>query len=436
MSPLQGAWRDYREAAAAFSRPARLFLLSTLLAWAGYGVNQVLFNLYLVEAGFQEGFIGRVISLNALGLALAALPAGWLAERRGRRLCLMLGAVVYGSGHLLRAMVVWPEAIYGGSFLAGVGQALSAIAAAPFLSEHSTPRERTHLFSAFFAAELLAGVVGSLIGGWLPAGLVQLPAHLRPDLLHAYRATLVCGALLDFTSILPLQRLAGLREAAMNHEQAAIDPASRRMLAPIAINAFLIGVGAGLVIPFMNLYFKTRFDCSSGQIGLFFSVAQVGTAFAMLLGPLVARRIGKLRTAIASQLLSLPFLVTLGAERRLEIAVGAFWMRATLMQASTPLVGAFVMEALPPALRARSASFTNLVWNIGWAVSATLAGLVIQRFGYAVPFYLTAVLYASAALWFYRSFRHVREVGPGGLDDETRLSEEAKGLRGEGPTTE
>jgi predicted MFS family arabinose efflux permease len=151
----------------------------------------------------------------------------------------------------------------------------------------------------------------------------------------------------------------------------------------------------------------------------------------MLLGPVVARRFGKLRTATASQLLSLPFLVTLGAERRIEVAVGVFWMRAMLMQASTPLIGAFVMETLPPALRARSASFTNLVWNGGWATSATLSGLLIVRFGYAVPFYVTAALYAGASLWLYRSFRNVAEVS-----DPTPLSEEAKGLRGEGPLTE
>ena len=182
----------------------------------------------------------------------------------------------------------------------------------------------------------------------------------------------------------------------------------------------------------MNLYFKTRFDCSSAQIGVFFSIAQVGTACAMLLGPAVARRFGKLRTAIASQLLSLPFLVTLGAERHLGTAVVAFWFRATLMQASTPLVNTFVMEALPPALRARSASFTNLVWNIGWATSATLAGAVIEHFGYAVPFYVTATLYLIAALWFYRAFHALPEVHA----EDPRLSEEAKGLRGEGPMTE
>jgi MFS family permease len=205
-----------------------------------------------------------------------------------------------------------------------------------------------------------------------------------------------------------------------------------RRLLPIAINAALIGSGAGLVIPFMNLYFKNRFTCSSGQIGTFFSIAQVFTALAALAAPAVARRFGKLRTAVASELLSLPFLVTLGGERHLGVAVGAFWLRATFMQASTPLLQAFVMEVLPHELRARSTSLNNMVWNLGWAVSATLAGVIIEHFGYAVPFYLTATLYLTAALTFYRAFRGTSETPAA----ELRLSEEAKGLRGDGPGTE
>src|SRR5207249_6819900 len=125
-----------------------------------------------------------------------------------------------------------------------------------------------------------------------------------------------------------------------------------------------------------------RVQCSSGQIGVFFSLAQIFTAVVSLLGPAVARRFGKLKTATASELLSLPFLVTLGAERHLAVAVVAFWLRATMMQSSSPLLQAFVMETLPPALRARSSSLTNMVWNAGWATSATLAGIIIQRFGY------------------------------------------------------
>ena len=47
-------------------------------------------------------------------------------------------------------------------------------------------------------------------------------------------------------------------------------------------------------------------------------------------------------------------------------------------------------------------------------MSATLAGVVIEHFGYAVPFYVTAALYATAAGTFWAAFRNVPEQGGGG----------------------
>jgi MFS family permease len=417
MTPLRSAWTDFRDAARAFSRPARAFLAAEALAWVGQGVFQVLFNLYLVQGGFQEAFVGRALSLNAFGIALVALPAGRLADRWGRRRALLLGGVLDGLSLVVRASTLKPAVILTTSFLAGGGQALLAIAAAPFIAEHSTERERTHLFSAFFAIALLSGVVGNLLGGWLPPALAALPAPWAPSRLIAYRESLLVGAAIALSAAIPLARLPGLAEGPVPHHDRRLTREDARMLAPIGLNAVLIGAGAGLVIPFMNLYFARRFHCSSAQIGSFFSAAQVVTALASLLGPGLARRLGKLRTAVGSELLSLPFLVTLGAESHLSIAVGAFLMRATLMQASTPLLNAFVMEVLPPELRARSTSITNMLWNVGWAMTATLAGLMIERFGYAVPFYCTAVLYATAAISFYLAFRRnpeafTREVRP------------------------
>jgi MFS family permease len=101
------------------------------------------------------------------------------------------------------------------------------------------------------------------------------------------------------------------------------------------------------------------------------------------------------------------------------------------MQAATPLVQAFVMEALPPSLRARSTSLITLVWNCGWAVSATSSGILIQRLGYHVPFYLTATLYALAATIFYRAFRGVREGAR-----PRPVPESVEGRPGEGPLAE
>ena len=429
MTALRRTIADFAEAARMFTRPARVYLFAEFLIWTAHGIFSVLFNLYLVEAGHPESFVGRAISMNALGLAVAALPAGMLAERWGRTRCLLLGAVLEGIGHVVRASVLAEPSILASGFVIGTGQALFQIAAAPFLTEHSSPRERTHLFSTFFASALLAGVLGSALGGALP----RLVRALAPatSLFASYRVGLFAGAAIALSAVLPIAGLRGVVERPLTHGAAPVTREQWGRLFPIGLNAALIGMGAGLVIPFMNLYFKDRFACSSGQIGAFFSVAQVCTAGAALLGPALARRFGKLRTAITSELLSLPFLVTLGAERHLPVAVGSFWMRATLMQAATPLLQAFVMEALPPSLRAKASSTINLVWNLGWAMSALAAGAVIERFGFAMPFYLTAGLYFIAATTFWLAFRGVPETGA-----EVRLSEEAKGLRGEGPGTD
>ena len=71
MSPIRAAWHDYREAVRGFSRPARLLLLTNLLAWTCHGIFAVLFNLYLVEAGASEGFVGRAVAPRALGVPYA-----------------------------------------------------------------------------------------------------------------------------------------------------------------------------------------------------------------------------------------------------------------------------------------------------------------------------------------------------------------------------
>jgi len=425
LRPLIDAWDDFRGAAREFSRPVRFYLLAEFLVWTAQGVFGVLFNLYLVEAGFPERFVGQAIAMNAVGLAVGALPAGVLAERWSRRRCLMLGVALEGLGHALRASTLHVPTLLATGFGIGLGQSLFQIAAAPFLTEHSTPRERTHVFSTFFASALLAGVVGSAVGGALPHLAAALVRGL--PLFVAYRVSLLAGAALAVAAALPILAMGSIHEESLTHGAEPVTREDRRRLLPIALNSLLIGMGAGLVIPFMNLYFKDRFACSSAQIGTFFSIAQVFTATAALLGPAIARRFGKMRTAVTSELLSLPFLVTLGAERRLAVAAVSFWLRATLMQAATPLLQTFIMEAMPPALRPRATSLTNLVWNLGWAVSAVTAGTVIEKLGYATPFYLTATLYATAAITFWLAFRRVPEHGA-----EVMLSEEAKGRRTEG----
>lgn len=407
MNPAGQLWGEYADAGRSFSRAARLCLAAGFLVWLGRGIQGVLFNLYLVAGGFEEAFVGQALGMAGLGLATAAIPAGLLADRLGRRRCLMLGALVEAAGALGRACLLHPSGILAASFVLGAGQSLFTVAALPYLTEHSTPRERTHLFSAVLSVNLLAWVVGSAAGGVLPSALRAALGDTLVGEPIAYRGVLVLAALCATAAWVPLALLRGLTERSTPSQRTGELRDSARRLAPIALNFLLIGCGAGLVVPFMNLYFKDRFGCSTAQIGAFFSVAAIVTALASLCAPLLARRLGTLRTALLFELLSLPFLLTLGMETALATAVAAYWLRTMLMNAGTPLLHSFMMSSLPPRLHSRSSSVVTLVWNIGWASSAAGAGVLIQRWGFATPFFLAAGLYAAASFTFYLSFRRL-----------------------------
>ncbi len=396
---------DYLTTTRQFSANARRFLGATLLAWVGLSVSQVVFNLYLLSGGYAEDFIGGVVSMQGIGMALLALPAGWAADRFGRPVVLRAGAFTIALALFLRALSLAPPALYGASLLLGAGQAMITIAASPFMSENSAEYERTHLFSMHFVVVLLGSIAGNLLGGELPGLLERFAPAFAPSPLLSFRYTLIAGALVSFLALVPLASVHGGHAAA----KAAGPPARARdhvgLLLRLAMTFALLGLGAGLIMPFFNLYFARRYGASPSQIGIYFSVAQVITLVATLAGPLVARRLGKLRAITLLQGASLPFLVTLGFETTLPISVLAFWGRSAFMQMSSPLINSYAMDSLEPELRARAHGLNNMVWYLGWSASSALAGLVIARLGYAYPYYLTALCYGTATIAFWFNFR-------------------------------
>lgn len=415
MSPAEKLWRlvlGFVSSAGSFSRNARLYLAANFLAGLSFAFSGVIFNLYLAQAGFQEGFIGSILSLSGLALVLTAVPAGMLSDRWGRRRAMLWGVASGSFVVLLRALTVNGTALTVLGFLGGVSGTMFTISAAPFMMENSRPQERVHLFSMSFGVMLAAGILGNLAAGKLPWAIgLALPGS---SIFLRYRLTLLAGALLSFSALWPLFKIAEI-PGPRSVEREGGEGRSREGLVQIGKFAWCnlwIGLGAGLVIPFFNLYFSKRFGASSAQIGLYFSVSQVITLAAVMAGPAVARQLGKVRTVALMEILSLPFLVTLGAERNLWTAVIAFWMRASLMQMASPISNSFTMETVPESMRAVANSWTMIAWNLSWTVSAAASGWMMQRYGYAVPYYLTAFCYAVSAVSFYLMFR--KHDRPGG----------------------
>ncbi len=259
---------------------------------------------------------------------------------------------------------------------AGVAGALWMVSGSPFMMENSTPKERNALFSANFGLQTLVGFFGTLIGGYLPTlfgGLMSVDAESP----QAYAATLGMVVALSALSLLPVF---------MIKEQPRPADAEARSLLPwrnisnpglivrIFVPNILISMGAAILIPYMNLFFKDTFAVSDTTLGGLFAVSSVVTGTATLASPVLADRWGRIRALVMTQLTSIPFLLIIGFAPALWMASLAFWVRAALMNMGNPLYNAFAMEQVTERERATVSGLLGMSWTIGWTVGPYLSG--------------------------------------------------------------
>jgi MFS family permease len=172
----------------------------------------------------------------------------------------------------------------------------------------------------------------------------------------------------------------------------------RRDVLRLLMPQLIISLGAGLLIPYLNVFFKQRFAISDSLLGISFGISQLGMGLATTFAPILAERWGKVRTIVASELASLPFLLTLGFVPVLPVAIGAFWFRATLMNMGGPLYTAFAMEQAKEEERGKLGALLGLVWSIGRGIGPGISGVVQQRFGFTPLFLTTGGTYLVAAI--------------------------------------
>lgn len=158
------------------------------------------------------------------------------------------------------------------------------------------------------------------------------------------------------------------------------------------------GLGAGLSIPFINLYFDDVFSASTKLIGIVFAGSQFLMISGILLAPLLSEKFGKIKTVVSSQLISIPFLIIMGITGNFYFAVIAFLVRAALMNMAQPLFTNYAMEQVHKDEQPLTNALLVIAWTAGRGVSASIGGFLIEKFSYALPFFTTSALYLVSSL--------------------------------------
>ena len=180
------------------------------------------------------------------------------------------------------------------------------------------------------------------------------------------------------------------------------------MMALFAISNLLIGSGSGLVIPYLNLYFANRFDATNSYIGLILALGSAMTAVAMMIGPMLVKRVGKVRALVIFQFASIPFLFLTAFTGSLFFASLGFLMRQALMNAGNPITSAIAMDVVHDKYKGLANSINQTVFNLGWAVMGVPAAWFVTTYGsywgYVYTFSITGGLYLIGSTYFYFVF--------------------------------
>lgn len=407
---------EWKRQFSSFNRNVRLYMLGNVLIQVGMGIFMVMYNLYIRELGMPETVNGKVISMTALALAIVLVPAGFLSDRIGRKWLIVGGSVLTACTLFYRGMAVTETPIIVAALLTGLFMAFVQVSGIPFLAENSSPGERVHLFSINFAFVTIANVVGSLLGGII-ADVMETVASLST--VDAIRCSLIAGAVIFTIGLLPFFKLQEKsdkpvekkREKIPLPEMNGMDDTLKRNLIVIfhfSFASLLIGFGSGLVVPYLNLYFANRFDASNSYIGFVLSLGSAMTAVAVMIGPALSKRVGKVKALILFQMLSIPFLLLTAYTTSIWLASLGFLLRQALMNAGNPLQSAIAMEVVSDKYKGLANSMNQTVFNIGWATMAPIAtGLVVVQgayWGYALAFTITAGLYVLSSLYYYFIF--------------------------------
>jgi MFS family permease len=378
-------------------RDARLTIVSWMFYAFAFGINDVLFNLYLLEAGYGEDFLGFFLSISMFLVGGLAIFAGIVADRYSRKKILLVSNTIIFIGFFIQYSTLTPIYLLLSQLLYGIGYGFNGVCWQPYTTSVTSEEERVHVFSMRFAFFLVASLLGSLVGGFLPSLFSSL--GLAINLLSAYRLSLWMALIpigLGVLAIIPMKTDKVVKKRRFGFSNVI----HRRFIGKYALAWTISGLGAGMFVHFFNVFFSLAFAADEVTIGIIFAINTLVMALGNFTSPAIVDRFGKLGTIIWFQIFSLPFLFLLSWSPVLYIGVIGFVSRALFINIAWPVMEVFYMEGLEPDEQATAMGVINTGDSLGRAVGLNIAGMMLASGLLRAPYFIAGILYAVSIILF------------------------------------
>jgi len=361
----------------------------------------LILNIYLAKSGFSDPEIANFISYRFLAVMVLAFPLGFYIKGKRLKPFFLIGSL--GVPMVAIAMILAISKGYHSILPAlfilwGVVFTSFQVSGLPYIMRSTKKENQSHAISLNYATHSFGTIISSIIIYLLGTAFSGLDE----------------GTILIVISLMGLWGvyfLMQLKEEDVETKSKGIQWASYDwwLVTKAVVPTIIISVGAGLTIPFINLFFFHDFGVDSADFALIGGGASLLVAILALLVPKVKDVMGFKMGITLTQSIAVIALVALATTEfyveywwALPVAILCFWIRTPLMNMAAPMTSELTMNYVGKNNQEILSAITAAIWSGSWYFSSQifrfLKGMDLP---YAYIFYITAGLYAFGVFTYY-----------------------------------
>jgi MFS family permease len=385
-----------RSVARTFNKSFWIFFSAAFCMDLGFGLFFFLFNLYLADLHYDEKMIGHTMACLTLGNVIGTLPATIYVRRKGLSPLLRVTFLCAPLLCVLRVLIPGVPAQLLLAFVTGMALCGWPICFSPTIAALTNQENRALGFSITFATGIGVGTLAGLAGGAIPQFLSNL--FPRISLVGGIRVVLLASCAITLLGLLPLRFL--------HVEQPTVPTGKRKRLFHPFLLQFLPGyilwsIVIGSFPMFGAVYLQNQLHVPLVKLGTVFSASELLQFVAVLLAPLLFRRLGTNKGVAIAQGGSALFLASLAMNNSGTISIGFYLLYFASQFMCEPGIYKMLMDSVPEVERSTASAIQNVSGALCQAGTTAITGTCIVLFGYRNVLLSDAAIAVLAALWFF-----------------------------------
>ena len=373
----------------------------------------LILNIYLRKQGFSDPSIASFNSLRFIGALIFAVPLGIYIRGKKLKPYFIFASVIVPLTSIIIVESIHNQSILLiqiGFFLWGIGVMLMRVCSLPFIMRITTAENSTEALSLSASTWALATIIsGLIISGldWIAFLKINHSTFIFDERLILWIITFV-GSFSIYQAIrinediskLDKKNEEGIFSIRKSYDWVVIFKA----ISPLVI----IAIGAGLTIPFVNLFFNSVFGLSGSDYSLLGSFTAFLVFIFSLLVPSLRKKYGYWMTIVVVQSIAIVCLVIMALTElyseipiAITVAIIAYVFRQPLMHMAHPASNELMMNYVGKKNQELISALSSSLWSASWFLSAKIfQWLRLLNYHYYEIFLITALLYVVGVIMF------------------------------------